>query len=316
MACEGNRGGSPSWDDSTPRGTIAAVSYDLHFHTDGAVPSVDALRDHFSGRPHWSVSQTEAVYDNPTSGVQFVMTLSGSDPVPLTFALAYARPGFFAHEAHDELQAVTDRFGLHVDDPQHDGMGRGPYTREGFLRGWNAGNQTAARVLAEMSQHSPTLPEASNLGVWRWNAMREAYMDELGSLQMLPCFVPTVLLMARESDPHDVFTAAVWSEAMAVALPRVDAVLSLRLGDKTPYLIPYRLIEPHLGGYAQRPHDYGFTLDEQAHVAGLPHHIIDTDLDDGPLHALLTTTGEPKPPLTRLRPSSVLDAELFAASQD
>lgn len=296
------------------------MSYDLFFAADQAVPSLDALRSHFEQRAHWTLTETQALYENPTSGVHFSVEFREPAPgeVPMAFNVNYARPEIFAREADEELSALVQRFALTVDDPQRDGMGVGPYSSEGFLRGWNAGNRFAARVHLERAEpHStPSAPEATNTGVWRWNRMRESYLDLLGSLEMLPCFVPTIMLMARKASPHDVFTAAVWTEAMAVALPEVDFILSLRTGTKVPFLIPYGLVRPHLESLPTREATHTFTLDERVHITGMRHTMVEEDVAEGPLRALLLTSGEPNPPLVRLPPHAVWDAEVLAAARE
>jgi hypothetical protein len=77
----------------------------------------------------------------------------GLVPTGLSFNINYIRPHFFGLEAEPELAALIEHFSFLIDDPQRQGMGRGKYSREGFLRGWNAGNLLGYIVHLKQNGH-------------------------------------------------------------------------------------------------------------------------------------------------------------------
>lgn len=284
------------------------MSYDLFFRS-SALPSAQAIREYFSGRPHYDVRETQAWYENPTTGVYFSFDFGGDAP-SLSFNLNYNRPAFFGLEAEPEVTALVAHFDLGVEDPQMDGMGEGPYSPEGFLRGWNAGNRFGVSATRARGSSAPALPEATNTGVWRWNGMREAYLDALGSLELLPTFVPTIMLLAPEDDPTAVHTAVVWSNAMAFMLPRVDRIL-VKGSDESLCALSYEAVAPLVQSLPLRPADYTFKTGGRHWQAGLAHRVIEEDLRSGALFDLLTQGGEALPKLTRIAPDQVIDRELL-----
>lgn len=288
------------------------MSYDLYFRSD-APPSPQEVRDYFSGRAHYEVRPTQAWYENPTTGVYFSFGFDEGEGggLALSFNLNYNRPSFFGLAAEPEVATFIAHFNLGIDDPQSDGMGDGPYSREGFLRGWDAGNRFGVSVMKERgSADVPTLPASTNTGIWRWNAMREAYLDFLGSLEMLPTFVPTIMLLAAEDDPRTVFTTVVWGEAMAFMLPKVDRIV-LPQEDKSMLWLPYAKVADYLEALPLRPAEYTFDLDGRTWQTGMAHRVIEDNLTSGALHDLLTRGGEPIPTLGRVAPDRVLDRELL-----
>src|SRR5205809_479293 len=138
------------------------MSYDLFFLKRQASNAIspEVITQYFRGRAHYTLQDQQFWYQNEDTGVYFsfdltsggeqekespeggpeAATADGLEPVGLSFNINYFRPHFFGLEAEGELSALTSRFSLRVDDPQNEGMGRGDYSREGFLRGWNAGN--------------------------------------------------------------------------------------------------------------------------------------------------------------------------------
>jgi hypothetical protein len=194
------------------------MSYDLFLRE---LPS-DVL-DWLGEREHYGVSDTQAAYHNENTGVYFTFDQADDG---LAFNLNYFRPHVFGLEAEREVTALVEKFRPEIEDPQSEGMGEGPYSPEGFLRGWNAGNLFAHRVMRSHQEEAPlTLPAATLEWVWRWNYEKEHYQDELNTAEMVSCFVPTIWLLSRPSEPARVLTACVWGEAMPIALPEVDVVL-------------------------------------------------------------------------------------------
>jgi hypothetical protein len=216
-------------------GQQTGMSYDLYFHRGGGAPSVGSIRKYFSKRKNFAVGEKRAHYENERTGVYFGFDFTdptGGDVAPLAFNLNYFRPHVFGLEAEPELTRFVDFFELSVDDPQGEGMGKGRYTPEGFLTGWNHGNRFAYRAClsipeAKTERHF-TLPALKNQALWRFNraydSLYEHLEDSIGDLP--PCFVPTAMLLGLPSGK--VATAVVWTLDMPLVLPEVDLILSKR----------------------------------------------------------------------------------------
>jgi hypothetical protein len=291
------------------------VSYDLSFRS-AEPPSADALRAWFDARPNYEVTEQQARYDDNESGVYWSFHFTGpveGDAVPITFDLNYFRPGYFGLAAASELTAFVEAFRLSVSDPQADGMGDGAYSAEGFLRGWNAGNASGHRaILALHPDLAPaTLPAAVNAGVWRWNQAREAYMDLLGTIEMVCGFAPTVRRLRRGGEGR-VYTAAIWGGGIEIALPEVDLVLALNEIGDTPRVIPLDALRELLADSPIREADHGLALDGRTWRAGLRHWLVDPLSPT--LKARLAREGEPWS-LEGVPPDQVLDAELVEQSR-
>jgi hypothetical protein len=271
------------------------MSYDLGFRVPaGAPPPTPAdLAAYFKERPWYAVKGSQALYGNEDTGVYFTFEFEpfgaggeeedeeggeaprpddGLQAVPLTFNVNYVRPSVFGLEAERELTAVVQRFGLSVDDPQMNGMGRGPYSPQGFLAGWNSGNAFGCRAVAGQIRKDPgsegsffrsVLPAAELERCWRWNLRRGALQAELGE----GVFVPRISFLRREGG---IRSFVVWGDAMGVALPEVDFLLLVR-----QQLAPRRflLFKPQDVALA-RYRDLGplLTLAEDVKDP-LPHHL-------------------------------------------
>ncbi len=215
------------------------MSYDLEFLAPkgSAAPTPADYRAHFRSRPWYTKKGRQFAYFNEDTGVYFSFDLVAEDaktarrrgPVPagLCFNVNYCRPHVFGLEAAIELAALVERFKLQVDDPQEDGMGRGAWSAEGFLRGWDLGN-LAGHALAALgfggrarSLRSDTLPRARLEAAWRWNHGRRRLQAELGDA----IFVPPVHFIRHEGV---VRTLVGWGDAIPQAVPKVDLLLLIR----------------------------------------------------------------------------------------
>ena len=227
------------------------MSYDLFFlHGPRTTASgLEQFQQYLLGRPRYSVQGGQIWYQNEATGVYFSFELGGSsqadleageeaDPAladglattGLAFNINYFRPHIFGLEAELELSALVAHFALLVDDPQQEGMGRGEYSAEGFLRGWNAGNLFAHRAfLGQEAQGerpvSPPqvdrLPAAELERLWTWNYNRDKLQAQLGE----ETYVSQVRLIRLGGKP---VSFLVWGDAIPEALPAVDYVLLLR----------------------------------------------------------------------------------------
>jgi hypothetical protein len=215
------------------------MSYDLFFRSRSPAKSIsrpDFVR-YFGGRKFWEVKGAQAWYSNEDSGVYFSFDYAESDDdradrslLPVSFNLNYFRPHPFGLEAEPEVAAFVAQFDLTVSDPQTSGMGDGEYSRDGFLRAWNAGNAFgyAAMVSHNARQEFLILSSARIEASWSWNFSRERRQNEIGDT----AFVPRILFFdARGS----VRTGVAWP-GMPILLPAVDIVI-----------VPRQQLEPRPG---------------------------------------------------------------------
>jgi hypothetical protein len=100
-----------------------------------------------AAQPHAFTVEDRVGFENEATGVSFGFDFSEGNALP-AFNLNSVRRHVFGLEAEPLVTAFVRQFDLEVDDPQADGMGKGPYSPERFLRGWNAGNRFGARAAA------------------------------------------------------------------------------------------------------------------------------------------------------------------------
>jgi hypothetical protein len=200
------------------------MSYTLDLYFEPAVRR-DRMLQHFAKRRHFSVKDNTVVYGNPDTGVYFSVklrcarTMLFQKSVPFAeFELNYHRPSYFGIEAEIELSALMARFRPRIRDPQMHGMGEGPYSREGFLSGWNFGNVFSAR---HGTDDIATMPARDLRGAWEWNYHRVEHDRRNPS-----CFIPTIMFFRIEGRPSRVI---IWPQGMPALLPPVDHVLVGRL---------------------------------------------------------------------------------------
>jgi hypothetical protein len=208
------------------------MSYDLYF-TRPAI-TLEQFEDYFDDRPNYQMSSEQVVYQNEDTGVYF--TIDYHDPArpepdlvghTAVLCLNYYRPHVFGLEAVEEVAAFIDHFGFSINDPQLDGMGDGPFSREGFLRGWNRGNEAGYSAFFGLPDKDPatkvwTLPASTLEGVWRWNRGRAGLQE---SLLREDVFVPRVFSVAVADKAA---TMVVWPDAISAVIPEVDYLMVLR----------------------------------------------------------------------------------------
>jgi len=212
------------------------VSYDLLLVHHPGSPTAPSL-EFFRARQHYTVSDTQAAYENPDTNVYFVFettTPDKSDPEAvepegtwLALNLNLYRPSVFGLEAARELAAVTAATDSDVVDLQAGEPDVRPFDPDEFLERWNDADVKAHQAfLAPREGDTPmppprTLPGRQLRAVWEWNVARQQWNDELGA----DVFVPRVFLLDAG---ERVETAVVWTDAMPAMLPRVDRVLVYR----------------------------------------------------------------------------------------
>ena len=209
------------------------MSYDLFFRVPAGRPpiSVGDFNAYFGNRRHYQLQQSQAWYSNEATGVYFSFNLTegeedselapGTADANVAFNLNFYRPHIFGLEAEPEVRAFVNHFKLLVSDPQTEGVGDGPYSTEGFFRGWNHGNEFGCRAVAgqQGDQETPvTLPTADLERYWRWNYGVEAYQQALGE----SIFVAKIIFLLHEGAARSL---AVWPDGIPIALPDVDLVM-------------------------------------------------------------------------------------------
>jgi hypothetical protein len=216
------------------------MSYDLYFRfrSGGKSLSHGEFKAYFRERPLWRLEPlqkmkgSQAWYFNERTGVYFLFEYAervlapdvedeaDASLLPVSFNLNYFRPHPFGLEAEPEVAAFVARFDLSVSDPQASGMGEGQYSRDGFLRGWNAGNAFGyGSILSQdLTQKLLTLPAAAIRALWRWNYDCERRQAKIGDA----VFVPRIFFFDVDGE---VRTGATWGDGIPILLPRVDLVL-------------------------------------------------------------------------------------------
>src|SRR5579863_3275830 len=217
------------------------MSYELYLYFKPAVRR-DRVLQHFATRKHYTVVKDKLSYENPDTGVYFWIKLRCARNILLQrtvasaeFEINYNRPSFFGIEAERELSAFIAAFRPRIEDGQMHGMGEGPYSREGFLSGWNFGNVFGVhnRLSGKSASDIPSLPTDTLRAVWTWNDQRADL-----KLRRAGCVVPTITFIRIEGRLSRV---VVWGEGMAIVLPQVDYVFVGRMvaGEKRAGLAPW-----------------------------------------------------------------------------
>lgn len=198
------------------------MSYDLYFNRSAEV-TLEEFKVFFANIPHCKAEGTQAVYQNEATGVYFLFELATAPEedgpaYKVGFNLNYYRPHFFGLEAAPVLKAVVDGFGFEIHDPQNSGMGDGPFSEEGFLRGWNAGNVFGYRAILRTDPQPSephSRPTAELEAIWRWNFEKESVQQKLGE----SVFVPRIFWVILDGKLK---SAAVWPDGIAELVPVVD----------------------------------------------------------------------------------------------
>lgn len=201
------------------------MSYDLFF-TFPQPTKRSVVERYFGSRLHYQLNGS-AVYQNRDTGVYFVFEFRASEDdsnqlLGASLNVNYFRPHIFGLEAEPEVRAFVEHFQLGIEDPQMHGMGQGPYTAEGFIAGWNAGNAFAYEAITAQNK-GPFLsyPEAKFEAAWQWNREKSAVQQKVGELM----FVPTI--MFANIDGH-VRSVVVWGDGIPTLMPPTDAVIVVR----------------------------------------------------------------------------------------
>jgi len=223
----------PDAPDSIPRPqepyeNSDSMSYDLYLNFKPGVRMKD-IHSFLAARAHYKANGSRFMYENELTGVYFMLNPSEkkkgflrSSEIKAHIEINYCRPSFFGLEAEIEIAELLKRFPCQIYDPQMNGMGDGPYSGEGFLRGWNGGNEFGmAAVLSQSDAPIWCLPTSQLHKAWQWNYSQPQRQTKYGNKQ----FVPQILYMLIADR---VRTIAVWGDALPAVLPEVDFVLLAR----------------------------------------------------------------------------------------
>ncbi len=221
------------------------MSYDLYF-TEPPI-TLPQFKSYFAGRNHYKIENNHAWYENEDTGVYFNFNYRDKSETfaetaesiespagNLTFNMNFYRPHFFALEAEPEISNLINHFGLKVHDPQIHGMGEEPYTREGFLLGWNHGNEISYSAILH-SDKPPVeinhLPGNALETFWQWNYTKQATQHTVGT----EIFVPKIMFVRLEGS---LLSAVVWPDGISALVPQVDMFIIPR-----QKLAPRRLLK-------------------------------------------------------------------------
>ncbi len=207
------------------------MSYDLYFQADAI--DFAQIEHYFSNRLNYKVANQQAWYSNEKTGVYFYFEWNepkesgksdGDIEIehPIAFNLNYFRPHVFALEAEPEIAAFVSEFNLSIEDPQNDGMEGTAYSKDGFLRAWNAGNKFAYQTMGNspsvVAARSLSMPSSVIEKCWSWNLDLPRLQEKLTD----HVFVPTIMFAAHKNQMK---TLVCWTDAIPIALPEVDLIL-------------------------------------------------------------------------------------------
>lgn len=261
----------------------APVSYDLFFRPKSSPPTGEHFKTYFADRAGYTFQgEAQAFYENGDTGVYFYFEYheaeddDARDVLPIVFNLNYFRPHFFGLEAAGEVERFVQAFDLNVIDPQTEGMGEGPFSRDGFLRGWNAGNRVAYRAILSLEDRPEVYvyPTDGLERVWEWNHGRDALQERVGD----GLFVPKLMFM---KSGQRACTAIVWPDGCPICMPRADLVFLHReqLSTERPAdegtettVVPWQRMAPLVADFQQEGTELPyFRLDHEL----IPDEIVD-----------------------------------------
>ena len=343
------------------------MSYDLYIMPEDKFGPRDFVA-YFKGRPHYRSSDdgSEVHYWNEDTGVYFTFSYSApltqeeiraeiaEDPdlasdhqrlaqmrrPTVHFDLNYVRPHVFGIEAEPELAALVKAFNCAIMDDQIDGMADGPYSRDGFLRGWNAGNRFGYQVLLPegdssvshdaiaqaLRDHGVVLAPSEDVAdVWAWNIRRERLQDTV-TAKGRDVFVPKIM-WGRDARSGDVVRFVAWSLGVATVLPGEANHVLVGREKRARSLLGRFGIKRYRPGAAHsylllRRDDLLDVLPKIAHVHAMGRDLVycpagPDKFDENFWHGFsrVNRSDDPSSLVQLLAPDSVLDADIFDSLQ-
>ncbi len=213
------------------------MNYDLYFApriTGTDIPPEDIFA-YFRDRPYYLIERNHALYNNEDTGVKFIfvyekivcddeegeITPEEDRSSIVSFFLGGLHPHFFLREALPELEAFIEEFDLIVEDPHEGGMGRGDFSKDLFITGWDQASRKAYEITLRQKQLPHALhsyPTDALDKIWQWNHTRDDYQEEVGDHM----YVPLISFIAT---PDGAKSVVAWTDAMSAIIPKVDIVL-------------------------------------------------------------------------------------------
>ncbi len=234
------------------------MSFDLYFCCEnGSAPSVPELKEYFSARPFFQVSDvaTDGVqfwYQNESTGVYCEFSyspldaneLEGCGSSGLTFNLNFIRPSFFAYETMPLVESFCQHFDLVVEDPQEETMQ--PAEAKRLITSWRAHNAWAMGTMTEVAKEEDMelhyLPEQRATEWWSYMSIRQQIEDALTE----DIYVPSLMILMNPA--KQLFTMLLWPDGIAQFFPPCDYVYMERekkrvFGKKKETgLVPYQSV--------------------------------------------------------------------------
>lgn len=199
------------------------MSYDLYFTSPKI--TLDEFNSYFGGNPRYEVNNGQAFYTNDNTGVYFSFDHNSEPPEDeddiehsVVFNINYYRPHYFALEAEPEVRRFLDTFKCTIHDYQHEGMENGPYSREGFLKGWNHGNEFGYSAVLGRDDAPPVVfskPKEELERIWKWNDAKEQRENNIRE----DIFVPRIMFMSIDGALGSV---CVWPDGISTLIPHVN----------------------------------------------------------------------------------------------
>jgi hypothetical protein len=199
------------------------VSYDLYFTSPKI--TLEQFESYFSDNPIYKVENSQAWYENEDTGVYFLFEhndelSSDEDDIEhsVVFNMNYYRPHYFALEAEPEVRRFIESFSCSIHDYQNSGMGNGPYSKEGFLKGWNYGNDYGYSAILGRDDAPDVVFSKSSAEleqIWKWNYSRQKKEEEIQE----DIFIPRIMFMLVNGKLGSV---CIWPDGISTVIPSVD----------------------------------------------------------------------------------------------
>jgi hypothetical protein len=201
------------------------MSYDLYF----LKPKIkrEDFNSYFENRANYQIEEDQAVYQNEDTGVYFIFDYNEKEKIDeneiaysIALSINYYRPVIFGLEAELEVSSLIKYFNFEILDVQTNGMGNGPYTKEGFLKAWNVGNEFGYSAILQ-SKDPPNQVFARNsteiISIWNWNFHKNELQENIHK----DIFIPRILYLTINGKLQ---STIVWPDGISTLIPKVDCL--------------------------------------------------------------------------------------------
>jgi hypothetical protein len=287
----------------------------------------EAFFNYFPAEAPYHHGEDAVSYSNEDTGVYFHWCWHEAEAegntACISFELDYFRPHTFGLEAAEVLRPFVDHFDLIVEDPQPEGLGKGEFSEEGFLCGYEAQNRATSRSIAAHGEREGGdylrrcgvhwQPRTRNRAYWEWNRHRQR-LDHALSDEGIELYVPQVYFCVIDGEVRS-FTLCNNLDPMAV--PKVDHVLVARHDLQGRYKKQSKPGHAWVSWSELVEAAPDFQVREASGDVSLPYLILFSEEYDGmasaPRSLVRWAIGLPDwgGPLRRIEPRLVLDTELL-----